>query len=101
MIAGTVGFRQFTLLFTPGGAVERGCEWGLIFERNFKFQRAELLVFAMHRDFYGPNYSLLRFRVGPIPDYVRVRFPDSSIPTRLSLYPATLSYLCVDPGIIP
>ena len=36
-IAGTVGFRQFTLLFTPCGAVERGCEWGLIFERNFKF----------------------------------------------------------------
>ena len=58
MIAGTVGFRQFTLLFTPGGAVERGCEWGLIFERNFEFQHAELLVFAMHRDFYEPNLLL-------------------------------------------
>ena len=58
LIAGTVGFRQFTLLFTLGGAVERGCEWGLIFERNFKFQRAVLLVFAMHRDFYGTNLLL-------------------------------------------
>ena len=58
LIAGTVGFRQFTLLFTPGGAVERGCEWGLIFERNFKLQRAELLVCAMHRDFHGPNLLL-------------------------------------------